>query len=99
MTLKNIAIKTIQNESEKTEIYEKSFSALCDSTTWYDMSVIGIQKERCGRHEKYLNNGQSFYKFDENDEPTDLRNLTIPKQHNHKENHRKEHCNQIAENQ
>ena len=34
------------------------------------MSVIGIQKERCGRHEKYLNNGQSFYKFDENDEPT-----------------------------
>ena len=60
------------------------------------MSVIGIQKERCGRHEKYLNNGQSFYKFDENDEPTDLRNLTIPKQHNHKENHRKEHCNQFG---
>lgn len=31
----------------------------------------------------------SVYKFDGNDEPTDLRNLTIPKQHKHKENHEK----------
>lgn len=41
----------------------------------------------------------SFYKFDGNDESTDLRNLIIPKQHKHKENHRKELYNQIAENQ